>query len=286
MRPVAKRLSPGFTIIDVLLGFSVLAIVLLIFFLTTQRSLLLSETNKEIKIALLDAQSIVEEIQGTPIDTIMNPDSPPASIGPPQIPRYRHLQYVDPRRLFGTDLVTDPTGNTALPPHLKNEQVRVWYGQLADQIDPTKNSITVKTTYPNAVPLRGVGTPFGATLGPPSAILPNSTDRIPASNWPPAPTTTILYLQAAGSGTVLVDNALRNNVTVPLPIVPGSDAVTYLDLAGGPSPEQYHPSPAPFTTPDPLYVTVEVSWTGPGPAASSGQMAPTMFQRISFVRSR
>jgi hypothetical protein len=237
------------------------------FYLTTQRALVLSDTNKQIKVALLDAESLVEEIQGAPIDTIMDPDFPSPSA---PAPRYRHLQYVDPRRLFGTD-PNNP--NASNPPHLKNEQIRIWFGSGPDTSD-----WDVKTKYPSAVPLPGAP--------PPNVLLPDPSERNPPSNSPPAPTPPILYLQSPGSGTVLVNHAVRYNVAAPLAIVPGSDSVTYLDFSGGGSPpEQCRPAnnnpksaPAAFLTPDPLYVTVEVSWTG-----TSGL---TMYQRLTFVRSR
>lgn len=261
-----KLLAAGFTLVETVLALAVLTIVLMAFNLTTQRALLLSETNKQIKIALLDAESVVEEIQGVPIDSIMDPDFPTPSV---PTPRYRHLQYIDPRRLFGTD---PNNANASNPPHLKNEQIRVWYGS-----GPETSNIDVKTAYPTAVPL--------AAAPPPSALLPSPADRSPSSDYPPAPSSPILYLTSPGSGTVVVDHAVRWNVAAPLPIVPGSGSVTYLDFSGGHPPEQYRPAnnhpgsaPSDFVVPDPLYVTVEVSWTGP-----SGL---TMYQRVTFVRSR
>lgn len=220
MATAARRSEPGFTLIEVMFAFAVLATALLAFYVTLSRATLLSETNKQVKMALFEAQSIVEEIQGVPFDAIMDPDYPSPSA---PAPRYRHLQDVEPARLYGTN----PATGQPNPPRLENERVRVWYGTQLDVNDTNGNG-----------------------------------DRTDVQ---------------------------------PLPIVPGSSVYTNLapDPDTGQPIEQNRPANNSaqgdeFITPDPLYVTVEVSWAGPSGKTPDGQggWMRNMFQRITLVRSR
>jgi len=220
---VHKRSSCGFTLIEVILALTILSVGMLTLYITLSRALLLTETNKQIKIALFQAQSIVEEIIGVPFDQIMDPDYPNAAT---PNPRYRHMQYVEDYRLYG--------GTKIKPnlPRLTNEKVLVWYGSQVD---------TSNVTVPG-------------NLNP---VVINT------------------------SGTITVQHAILTPVAHPLNIVPGSDKVA--TLAPPPSPEQCRPasnSPdgSQFATPEPLFVTVQVTWTGP-----TGQ---PMVQRLTVVRSR
>ena len=233
MSNVETRSPRGFTLLEVVLALSVLAVGLMAFYVTLSRAMLLSETNKQIKIALFEAQSIVEEIQGVPFDEVMDPDYPSAT---QPNPRYRHLQYVEDWRLYGE---TAPGNRIANPPRLEDEKVRVWYGKELDTSD---------------VSVMGISDPV--------VINPD--------------------------GTVVVQHAARLNVAKPLNIVPGSQNVALLDVdytkvPAHTVPERCRPannSPLndEFITPEPLYVTVEVTWNGP--------TRTPMAQRITFVRSR
>ena len=206
-----KECTGGFTLIEVIIALAILSTALVAFYITLNRAMLLSETNKQVKIALFDAQAVVEEIQGVPFDEIMDPDYPSPS---EPNPRFRHLQYVDLGKFLGINPMTGKPNE-----HLKDEKIRIWYGSQLDTGDVNGNS-----------------------------------DRTDAK---------------------------------PLPIVPGSDVLTALapNPGAGVLVEKYRPANnnAPlndqFITPDPLYVTVEVTWIGPN--------EPTpMSMRITFVRSR
>lgn len=216
---VARKTAPAFTLVEAVLALAILATALLAFYVTLSRALLLSETNKQVKIALFDAQSIVEEIQGMPFNSIMDPDNPTAQN---PTPRYRHRQEVPLEKLFGKDPAT------GLPnlPHLEDEKIVVWYGAALDLNDDNKNGDT--------------------------------TDAL------------------------------------PLPIVPGSDLVEHLSPAEAkpgvpPIPEKFRPAnntAGQFVTPEPLYITVEVSWVGPAKAPDASGNYIRMSQRLTFVRSR
>ncbi|MCY3018101.1 MAG: prepilin-type N-terminal cleavage/methylation domain-containing protein [Planctomycetota bacterium] len=125
----------GFTLVEVVLALTVLAIALLAFYTTYSRALVLSETDKQVKIALFDAQSIVEEMQGLPFDEIMDPDYP--SYTNPK-PRFRHLQYVSNDRLYGV----------GGQPHLEGELVQVWYGTALDTTCSFRPDPTVAKPLP------------------------------------------------------------------------------------------------------------------------------------------
>jgi hypothetical protein len=216
---IQRKPAPAFTLIEAVLALSILATGLLAFYVTLSRALLLSETNKQIKVALFDAQSVVEEIQGMPFNNIMDPDNPTAQN---PSPRFRHRQEIPHTRLFGKD----PATGLANSPRLEDEKIVVWYGAELDLADDNKNG------------------DFADAL--------------------------------------------------PLPIVPGSDKLTHLSPAEAPSgvppiPEQYRPAnntAGQFVTPEPLYITVEVSWVGPSKAFDKDGNYIRMFQRLTFVRSR
>jgi len=198
----------GFTLIEAMLAFAVLTTALLALYSTLTRAILLSETSKQVKIAIFDAQSIAEEIQGTDFDKIMDPDWP--NFETPQ-PKFRHRQLVDLSRV----------GQPA-EPHLDGEEIRVWYGSGLDTLDANGNG--------------------------------NTTDAL------------------------------------PLAIVPGSDLVANLEPTAAQPNEQFRPvlsaGSSQFMTPEPLYITVEVSWIGPVKANDSFGNPIRSFQRITFVRSR
>ncbi|HEY3320897.1 MAG TPA: prepilin-type N-terminal cleavage/methylation domain-containing protein [Planctomycetota bacterium] len=204
----------GFTLLETLLALSVLLTALLAFYVTSSRALILSETNKQIKMALLHAESIVEELQGCPFDSIMDPDYP--SYDYPN-PRYRHLQNVDHVKLWGKD----PATGQAFPPPLDYEEIRVWYGSRLDVNDKNGN-----LDYTDAEPLD-----YNTTY----------------------------------------DN--NDNTAVP--------RERYRPLNNSPLGDE-------FITPEPLYITVEVSWLGPTNRVPDGKggFERNMFQRITFVRSR
>ena len=203
-----KECTGGFTLIEVIIALAILSTALVAFYITLSRAILLSETNKQVKVALFDAQAVVEEIQGVPFDEIMDPDYPSPS---EPNPRFRHLQYVDLGKFLGINPATGKPNE-----HLKDEKIRIWYGSQLDAGDANGNS--------------------------------DQTDA------------------------------------KPLSIVPGSDVLTALapNPGAGVLVEKYRPANndgGQFTTPDPLYVTVEVTWIGPND--------PTpMSMRITFVRSR
>ena len=131
----------------------------------------------------MDAQSIVEEIQGMVIDEIMNPDFPTPNT---PNPAYRHLQYVPPGEMFGYS--NPPTNTIANQPNLLNERARVWYGTAPD----TSSTVATATCL-------NEGGPTGSGL----------------------------YTYPVGTSTVINNLASFQHMTLPLPIVAGSDSTTY-----------------------------------------------------------
>jgi hypothetical protein len=221
----------GFTIVEALLGFVVLSVGLLAFYATLSRSLILSETNKQVKIALNDAQTIIEEIAGIPFDAIMDPDYPTAEV---PAPRFRHRQEIAPTRLFGSN----PDTGLSNPPRLEDQRVTVTYAAL-DTSDADGDGIF-------------------------DEVLLDTAD-------------------VNGDGDT--------NEWRPLPIVPGSATKTNLAPTGASSVEQFRPannSPAldEFRTPEPLYITVSVSWIGPVRVLDSVGNPVRMTQKLTFIRCR
>lgn len=226
---VRWRLVRGFTLLEALLALTILVVGILTLYLTLSRAQLLMETNREIKVAVLQAASIAEEIIGVQFDSMMDPDYPSA-LAP--LPRYRHMQYVQDYRLYG-GTVTSPN-----PSRLTNEKVLVWYG---DHID-TSNVTVAGNTNP---------------------VIVNA------------------------NGTVTVQQALYAHVAAPLNLMtsPNSLNVTNLTPIVTPSfvpelnrPANNSPDGTQFNTPDPLFVTIQVTWTGPN--------NQPMIQRLTLVRSR
>lgn len=221
----------GFSLIEALLGFIVLSVGLLAFYSTLSRALILSETNKQIKIAVNDAQGIIEEIAGVPFDEIMDPDYPTSEA--PQ-PRFRHRQDVPAARLFGINPLTSAPN----PPRLEDERVTVTFS-AQDSTDADGDG-DVSEMLTDTADLNGDGD---------------------TAEW------------------------------LPLAIVPGADTKTNLTPTAGEPVERFRPannSPAldEFRTPEPLYITVSVSWVGPVRMLDAGGNPVRMVQKITFVRSR
>lgn len=226
IRPIA-----GFSMVEVLLAFLVLSIAMLAFYSTVSRALILSETNKQIKTAAADAQSIIEEIAGMPFDQIMDPDYPTPEN---PAPRFRHRQEIDPARLWGVDPLTLMLNL----PHLEDERITVTYA-AQDSGDLDGN-------------------------GDREEVLRDTAD-------------------INGDGDT--------NEWLPLPIVPGSDANANLAPTGAQPVERFRPannSPAldEFRTPEPLYITVSVTWIGPVKATDGAGNPVRMVQKLTLVRSR
>jgi len=212
----------GFTLLEVVLAFTVLAVGMMALYAPMSRGMILSETNKQIKVALFDAQGIVEQIAGTPFDQIMDPDYP--TFNSPA-PAFRHRQLIDPKKLFGINPNDSTKANDA---HLEDEQVSVTFGASLDVNDLDNDGDRTEV-----IPL---------------AIEPGSATRHPTFQ------------------------------TTASPSPPGVNLI-----------EQFRPAKTnvdEFRTPEPLYMTIEVSWVGPVKSYDSSGQLIRMVQKLNFVRVR
>jgi hypothetical protein len=234
--------------LEAVLAAIVLAIGMVALIVAVSRALLLSETNKQIKLALFDIQGIVEEIQGAAFDEIMDPDYPTSQA---PIPRFRNGQNVPGVRLYG----------------FKSN-----YGALLPVYVPASDTyVDPATGLTVAVRDNATGEYVDPGTGQPVANPPHLDSEL----------ITVSY----GSQVDMADADGDGDTTeaLALALAPGAETSTAYKPTAAEPVERFRPannSPAldEFRTPEPLYVTVEAAWTGPEGRA--------MQMKITFVRSR
>lgn len=84
----------GLTLLEVVIAFSLLTLGLLAIIATAQTAILRSDVNREVKIAVFDVQSVIEQIAGSPFEEICVPQYSPAG---PRYPQGKY--YINPALL-------------------------------------------------------------------------------------------------------------------------------------------------------------------------------------------
>lgn len=250
LRISAARNGKGFSLLEVVLALSILSIGSLAFYTMLSRGLLLSETNKQVKIALFHGQTVVEEIMGTPFDQIMDPDYPVATA--PEA-RFRHMQEIRPLiAIFG--FMTDAGGNAIVDSSTL---------ELVPRGLPADGHKITQQVY-----IAGVLTPVQRFVVDSPTIGTLSDECI-----------TVTYGSQLDTADADGDGDTTNALALPI-ITNSQDQAQYVPTAGGTN-ERFRPQNnqgTSFVTPEPLYFTVEVSWKGP--------KDERMSQRLTAVRSR
>jgi prepilin-type N-terminal cleavage/methylation domain-containing protein len=249
-RKAGARTRRGFTLVEVVIALAVVTIALIAMYMMVSRSLLLSRVNRQTKIALFHAQTIVEQIMGAPFDQIMDPDYP--ILSEPQ-PRFRHLQEVRPLiAIFGFEV--DTGGNPIIDIETLEPQPR---GLPADRHKITE---------------------FEAINGARIEVQRYVVDSEPTGTLPDECITVTYGTQL---DTADLDGDGDTAEVLPLAIVANSHNQTnYIPTGGAPN-ERFRPldnAGGSFVTPDPLYFTVKVSW--------EGEQGHRMWRQITAVRTR
>jgi prepilin-type N-terminal cleavage/methylation domain-containing protein len=143
-----RKLSPpGFSLLEVIISLAILVTVMLSVHHLIAALNLQNETNRQIKIAVFDAQSVLEGIIGTPFDQIMDPDYPSVGTAQPlfphnvDLPAYRTMQNDQNEQILVT--YTDANGTDVDPTSLPFTTP-----------DPLYVTITVTWTGPRQIPMQ------------------------------------------------------------------------------------------------------------------------------------
>ena len=187
--PVA-RFERGMTLLEITVAFAIFLTAALAIIQTVSATMVRSEINRELKIAIFDARSVIEEVQSKQFDEICNFQNSVGRIYYPQGP-------VDIANRLGFD----PTNN--FEKHLENEAIYIYYfHQPTIAFPDTQGQLlayteaTMAATHDATVPRFNYYLPITLPL----------TDPLDGTGWLGAPPDPLRFTVVVFWDTPFIDN--------------------------------------------------------------------------------